>query len=269
MGRKWHWITALLMVGLFASLGSARPVDDTGEDRVSVLNTQPGPGQFGVCVGSDCSLVEGQLVGSQTQSFSLPIESNGEFGAFQQTVLGGEAITVGLGGNVDPTQTLAFGAVDVGAPSTFAVAISVPLVPTINGLADFSLTLFGDCTDGGTNGCSISPFLSGPGISEYFVNGFTTSLGIRGEARSLPTPGSDFLGQPFGTISGTIDCAALGGCTSFETLLSFTGSGGSDAFSFTTRFDINAAAVPEPSTVSLLGLGLLGMGFAAIRRRRS
>jgi len=257
MRRSILFVSVLVLVGMMVSLGAASP---TGTETV--------PGQVGVCVGAGCTLSEGQLGGGETASFSLPITRVGTFERNEALSFGEDSVNLGVSGNVDPVQTLAFAVADGGAASSFAVALSVPLVPTIIGPATFTLTLFGDCTDGAADGCSITPFLSAPGISEYFVNGFTTSLGTRGEARALPSPGDDFLGQPFGTIAGVFDCG-LAGCTSFETLLSFTGSGGSDSFGFTSRFEINAAPIPEPSTISLLGLGVLSLGVALWRRRSS
>ncbi len=168
-----------------------------------------------------------------------------------------------MAGAVPQVQTLAFNATDGGAPSSFAVALSVPLSPVLSGLLDVSLSLTASCTDGGTDGCSAAAFLSSNAVVEYFVNGFATSVGTLGTTPlSSATPGGDF-GGPF-SASSTFDCG--GGCTGFETLISFTGSGGGDGYSFTSRFELDQAAVPAPSTLLLCVLGLGGLAVAYRRR---
>lgn len=259
MSRTWPFLAALVMVGLLVSVGAAGPVTEPPES-----------GTLRLCVGQGCTMTGGVLTGGAILVEPIPID--GETGNAQGTAMlevGGDQVMGEVAGNVEPIETLGFAATDAGLPSTFAMSLSLPIIPTLTGLASFSLSLVGGCTDGGSNGCAITPFLSAPGISEYFVNGFSLpSLGTRGGAEAVPSPGGTFDGATFGTITGTFDCGAVGGCTSFETLISFTGTGGGDAYAFVSRFQIEAAApVPEPSTLSLLGLGLLGLGVALWRQR--
>jgi hypothetical protein len=94
MVRKLKFLAALVMVGMLVSVGAASP---TGTE----LET----GQVGVCVGSGCTLSEGQLGGGQTDSFAIPITRTGAFEL-------NPTQTLGVRGNVDPVQTLAFGATE-------------------------------------------------------------------------------------------------------------------------------------------------------------
>jgi hypothetical protein len=161
----------------------------------------------------------------------------------------------------DPVITAAIGVVDFGAASSFAVAVAAPLAPPIAGLATGSLSISGSFA--GTGGGSADPFLT-PGIAQATIEG--TGVADAGPAAVFVSP-SDTYG-PF-TVPYNVDCANFGGtCDSFDLQISFTGSGGNDAISFTAIHTLDPAPIPEPATFVLLGLGLLGTAFV-VRKRRS
>lgn len=180
---------------------------------------------------------------------------------------------------LDPVQTLVLGVTDSGAADEFIVALSVPLAPPITGLASVVLSLTGSCTDGTlpANGCGVSPGLApgeAPNLSLFTVNGFANLVGKRGDAQSTAGP-STAWGFPSGTPTANwgdlgpfiFNCAAVGGCTTFDTTIDVFASGGGDSLGLTARFQIDA--VPMPSSIMLLGVGLLGAAGITWRKRRA
>jgi hypothetical protein len=194
------------------------------------------------------------------------VGENGDFEAGSQTFTWGQGdqqdtiYFYGADGNIDPFVNFGFGIVDSGAASIFSFAFSSPVAPTIYGLVNYTLDLAGSFSNGSpNNGGSIS--MASPntlGILEGILN--ATAIDGIGTAASFLSGGSSTYG-PFAS-SGTYDCG-MAGCTLLGTRLSFLGSGGSDAYSFTGRFEITP--VPVPAAVWMFGsaIGLLGV----MRRR--
>lgn len=175
-----------------------------------------------------------------------------------------DTITVSLAtGNFDPFLNFAVGVVDAGAASIFTFVYSSPVAPTIAGLANYTLDLAGSFSNGlPSNGGSLATALPNTtGVLEALLNG--TVMSATGTGASFPSGGSSTYG-PF-AASGTFDCATIGGCNTMGMRLSFLGSGGSDAFSMTGRFEITEALVPVPAAAWLFASGLGVMGW--LRRK--
>jgi hypothetical protein len=64
-----------------------------------------------------------------------------------------------------------------------------------------------------------------------------------------------------------VDCGALG-CSTVEVLFGFTSSAGGDAYRWASRFLLDPAQLAQPSTLLLIGSGLLGAGVVLRRRFR-
>lgn len=105
-----------------------------------------------------------------------------------------------------------------------------------------SLTL--PSTGGGTFYANV---VGGSAMSAYDTNGFTTLLGTS----------ADMFGI-FDLRSNTIGGGAGGTCNPLST----------NCFFGLIRDPVSANAVPEPGSIALLGLGLLAMGGAGMRRQR-
>lgn len=162
----------------------------------------------------------------------------------------------------DPVITAAIGVVDVGTPSSFAVAVASPLAPPITVPAVGLLSIAGSFADGASDGGSATPWLT-PRIAQATVEG--TGVADAGAGTAFASP-IDTYG-PF-SVPYNFDCTTLGDgqCDSFDLQISFTGSGGNDAFSFTARHEINP--IPEPSTFLFSTIAYLMLGFMNWRKCR-
>jgi hypothetical protein len=176
---------------------------------------------------------------------------------------GGTVETLGdsTQGLFDPVMTAALAFTDIGAPSSFTVGMAAPLIPPITTVAVGSLSISGSFADGAADGGSATPFATSL-IAQATIEG--TAVANAGPAAVFSSP-ADVYGPH--TVNYNFDCTTLGDgqCDSFDLQVSFTGSGGGDAFSFTARHEINP--VPVPPAVWLFGSGLLGM--VGIARRRN
>jgi len=141
------------------------------------------------------------------------------------------------------------------------MAISVPVVPNLSGPATWSASLFGSMTDGGGDGVGVSPWLSS-GLAQFSVNGYTSVIANLGSAYSLPSSGG--LLPPF---SGSGPFTLPSNTNSLETLISFNGTGGNDAYGMTTVLTVTP--VPEPGSLLALGLGITAAAIARRRAKRS
>jgi hypothetical protein len=162
----------------------------------------------------------------------------------------------------DPFGTFTVSFTDFGAASNFSAKFSYPINPLIAGEVNVTASLGGTMTDGGLSGglpniVSLTPIDPTMGTSTYVLKGAGGSLSLDfGLGNSQQSgPGSTAVYGAFDT-SGVdpanliYDCnsSLIDGCTGFDILLKFKGSGGGDNYAFTGRMDVlpvlaNAVAV--------------------------
>jgi PEP-CTERM motif len=182
---------------------------------------------------------------------------------------------------LDPDPFMNFGAsvLDFGAASSFQFVFTQAITATAApGVATSSLQ--GSTTNGGSGAglVSITPLAPPVGISqdgdgvepnEIMVYSLSTDGGTSwqnvgidlGPAYSNPSQTSATYGTySGGPINGP---AGSGSYDAMRVDVNFQLSGGSDAFSFNGT----ATIVPEPTTASLMALGLFGLAWRSRRRK--
>jgi hypothetical protein len=187
----------------------------------------------------------------------------------------GDAVTFhDLSSVLDPTGSFAASYTDFGAPSVFVTTFSFPtFTPTLFGTVAFSGSVSGSVTDGTgvPNGVAYSPTGGNPGVFRYQLFDTTPTL----LATFFQDPGTSFpAGPPNSHTTGPFDNSGSpllvgtgpNGVGSVTVISSFLGSGGTDQYSFTGRWDVNP--VPEPSSIQLALTGLLGLAAFAWKRRQ-
>ena len=216
------------------------------------------------------------------EAFEIPIVQDGKvyrIGSEENPVTGegqGGAFSLSAILNPDPFIVYAVGLVDFGAPSTFTFFFSTPIVfPAAPSIVTGSIV--GGLTDATGDGVSATPALLGDPdgdlvteMQEAYVDVIafpTVNMGVDvGPAAAFPGPNAPGAFFPYGPFGAGPMPGPAGPWSFLGVVLSVTLSGGSDAFGATGFASI--VPVPEPSTMILCCVGLLGLGLATWRRRR-
>lgn len=209
------------------------------------------PGASIMIDGNSAPIPSGFVPGSASQVyFGSP---TGPLGGSDIT---GDTFSVSGGGSIDPSINFALGVTDVGAPSTFTFAFTIPLSPSLSGPIFVLSTLGVTLTGSGTTAATITPV-----FSNLMLNNIGSCAAGVDIGTGFSTPASSSLTESF-TAASTFTPSA--GCdSSLTAYVSFSGSGGNTGYGLTGLFQVE---IPEPMTMSLLGAPAVAL--ACIRRRR-
>jgi hypothetical protein len=208
----------------------------------------------------------------------------------------GGSITISATLDPDPSIVYGFGGVDIGAPSKFSFVVEDLDVFCPEGTPYIAnASILGALTDTNGSGVSLTPENTSPpgpfpedsdGFLEaqiFLANAGSGPPGFNLEADVGPsitygagTPGAFYPygplapGATYGpgqfSVGPVAGVAPAGGITDLLLAVQFTLSGGGDAFGVTGFASLEC--VPEPGSWAVIGMGLLGLGGIAYRRKK-
>lgn len=172
--------------------------------------------------------------------------------------------------NPDPSTSYGLSVTDFGLPSSFALFVSNPIVPTA-GPTLVTNSIVGGLTDATQDGISITPAFLPDLDGDTVLELQTAEAGVPlvsngidvGPAFAAGPGGIAYAYGPFGL--GPVLGPTPGPYTVLDVAVGFTLSGGGDIAALTGFASIET--VPEPSTVVLAGLGALALLVARRRGR--
>ena len=168
---------------------------------------------------------------------------------------------------------------DIGTVKDLDAGTSLPLDDFFTFAAypglTFTLTSLGpgaensDCSTVDSNGESCSPFEGSVFVLTY-LNG-NTFVSLAGEGTATDGNGLSFWEGGWSTQLSTmspLEVQQFFGCTPEVGIEGCTNFEGSIFSTYSGEFNVEIIPVPEPTMLALLGLGLLGTGYRARRRRQ-
>jgi len=256
------WSVRRAVVGASIALGYG--VGFAGLAEAEPCNLNPTSASLCISIDGQSTIIPVTVVGD-----SLILESGPASFATE-----GGSVQISLSGKLDPTLVFVPAFVDVGAPSSFIFIATLPFVPTLPGPLSVSASLGITMTDGdpASPGISLTPTAPEVDIALFDIDGIPAGVDLGcsmpADANGDPCP---LVGTPGGTkVFGPYTASSIfnpggGPFTMVSVTILVDGTGFDDLYAFTGRIDVNQ--IPEPGTLGLLGLGLIGLGAA--RKRKS
>jgi hypothetical protein len=236
-------------------------------------------------VGSPASAVVVSASGSMSvdggDPIAIPVTFSPEFGVYgigswdalnEQftgfSISSAGEYDIGVSGMLDPDPQISWGVTvtDFGAPSNFNFLFNTPIAVG-PGPTTVNASVSGGITDSNNNGVTITPNLADSDLDTFSelavatLDG-ATNMGVDvGLAQSAGPPSGAYS---YGAYGAGPQPGPAGPFSTLSVTVGFGLSGGGDIASLTGFAQI----VPEPGSVVLFVMGLLGLGLFAHRRRR-
>ena len=252
-------LAGLLGLGLGASADAA-PVhfEIVAGTGAPILTVKSGDGS--VLVGSQA--LQPNASGGPGWLLPASIRVFDDKGALDLELTGGQ-----LDFDPDPFIAAAVGFTDFGSPTSLLVTFASPLIMPVG---NYTYALEGETEVLDVTGGSVDLGAGSVGGAMGVYFGFVDLLS--GDPNVVAAIGASQYGLSSGSVyapppvTGTSSCST---CDLFGMAHFLGGSGGGDKYQSTIRFEVvEATAVPEPTTVMLLGLGLATLGFRQRASRR-